>query len=108
MKRFPPFQFFILKFQFIVFHQLCQVGHEWSNKASLRPLAVTFSADAQTVAAVFNNGAPRVWAVASGMPLAHATATNAIFPIAGNWTITVTAKYSEFDEVQFATNIDIR
>ena len=38
----------------------------------------------------------------------HATATNAIFPIAGNWTITVTAKYSEFDEVQFATNVDIR
>lgn len=38
-------------------------------KETLRPLALVFSADGQAVATVFNNGAQRIWAVASGMPL---------------------------------------
>lgn len=36
-----------------------------------QPLAVRFSGDAQTVAAVFHDGSLRVWAVASGQPILH-------------------------------------
>ena len=39
------------------------------TKASAKPLAVAFSADAQKVAAVFSDGALRVWAVASVTPV---------------------------------------
>lgn len=38
-------------------------------KDSKRPLAVAFSADSQDVAAIFNDGGLRVWAVTSGLPI---------------------------------------
>jgi WD40 repeat protein len=38
-------------------------------KSTAKPLAVTFSADAQRVAAMFDDGALRVWAVATGTPI---------------------------------------
>ena len=38
-------------------------------KDTVLPLAVVFSADAQTLAASCNNGAVRVWALASGQPV---------------------------------------
>lgn len=37
----------------------------------LRPLAVSFSADTQTVAAALSDGSLCVWAVASGLPIQH-------------------------------------
>jgi len=37
----------------------------------LQPLAVHFSADAQTVAAALSDGSLRVWAVPSGLPIQH-------------------------------------
>lgn len=37
----------------------------------LRPLAVRFSADTQTVAAALSDGSVCVWAVASGLPIQH-------------------------------------
>jgi WD40 repeat protein len=39
------------------------------GKGTARPLAVAFSADAQFLAAVFDDGTQRVWAVASGVPV---------------------------------------
>jgi WD40 repeat protein len=39
------------------------------TKGTVKPLAVTFSADAQKVAALLDNGALNVWAVASGVPI---------------------------------------
>lgn len=39
------------------------------TKSTAKPLAVTFSGDAQRVAAVFDDGALRVWAVATGTPI---------------------------------------
>ncbi len=44
-------------------------------KENLRPLAVTFSVDGKTVAAVFTNGTQRIWAVASGTPLEQVRGT---------------------------------
>lgn len=41
----------------------------------LAPLAVRFAADGQTVAAVFTDGSLRVWAVASGQPVASVAGT---------------------------------
>lgn len=38
-------------------------------KSVVKPMAVTFSADAQRVAALFEDGALRVWAVATGLPI---------------------------------------
>ena len=38
-------------------------------KDTVRPLAVAFSADSQTLAASCSNGAVRVWALASGQPV---------------------------------------
>jgi copper transport protein len=37
----------------------------------------------------------------------HVTTNEANFPIPGQWTITVTARYGEFDQVVFATDIAI-
>jgi WD40 repeat protein len=39
------------------------------RKPTAKPLAVTFSRDAQRVAAMFDDGALRVWAVATGTPI---------------------------------------
>lgn len=44
-------------------------------KSTTKPLAVAFSADSQRVAALFDDRTLRVWAVASGQPLAEETAT---------------------------------
>ncbi len=38
----------------------------------------------------------------------HATSNDAVFPIAGNWTITIAARYSEFDETDFVANFTIK
>ena len=43
-------------------------------KSTAKPLAVAFSTDAQRVAALFDDRSLRVWAVASGQPLAEETA----------------------------------
>ncbi len=43
------------------------------GKSSSKPLAVAFAADAQRVAAVFEDGVLKVWAVASGAPLEQLT-----------------------------------
>lgn len=43
------------------------------TKATTKPLAVAFSADAQKVAAIFSDGALHVMAVASGMPIEQVT-----------------------------------
>ncbi len=40
-------------------------------KENSRPLAVVFSPDAQSIATVFNDGALRVWAVVSAVPIEH-------------------------------------
>ncbi|MEQ1751130.1 MAG: c-type cytochrome domain-containing protein [Prosthecobacter sp.] len=45
------------------------------TKSSLKPLAVSFSADAQRVAAIFSDGTLHVWAVASGIPIEQVTGT---------------------------------
>lgn len=45
--------------------------------AAGKPQAVCFSADARRVAALFDDGSLRVWAVASGMPLEETRATAA-------------------------------
>jgi copper transport protein len=37
----------------------------------------------------------------------HATATDADFPFAGTWTILVSVRYGEFEQVNFATRIDV-
>lgn len=37
----------------------------------------------------------------------HVTTNEANFPIAGQWTITVTARYGEFDQVVFTTDVAI-
>ncbi len=37
----------------------------------------------------------------------HATATDADFPFAGTWTILVSVRYGEFEDVSFATRIDV-
>jgi WD40 repeat protein len=47
------------------------------TKASAKPLALAFSADAQRVAAVFSDGALNVWAVASAVPLEQVAGTTA-------------------------------
>jgi WD40 repeat protein len=44
------------------------------GKGSAKPLAVTFSPDARRVAALFDDGALRVWAVESGTPLEESNA----------------------------------
>lgn len=46
-------------------------------KGSSKPLAVAFSADAQKVAAFFDNGALNVWAVASGIPIEEVSGASA-------------------------------
>ena len=46
------------------------------TKAATKPLAVSFSPDAQRVAAVFEDNALVVWAVASGTPIEQAAAGN--------------------------------
>jgi WD40 repeat protein len=46
-------------------------------KSAAKPLAVTFSGDAQRVAAVFDDGALRVWAVATGTPIDETASTAA-------------------------------
>ncbi|HEY4333915.1 MAG TPA: copper resistance protein CopC [Ilumatobacteraceae bacterium] len=38
----------------------------------------------------------------------HATTNDAVFPIAGSWSVTVTARYSEFDETAFVANFTIK
>ena len=38
----------------------------------------------------------------------HVIATNATFPLAGTWTITVTARYSEFDQTIFTADMVVR
>jgi copper transport protein len=37
----------------------------------------------------------------------HVTTNDANFPIPGQWTITVTARYGEFDQIVFTTDIAI-
>jgi copper transport protein len=37
----------------------------------------------------------------------HVTTNEATFPLPGQWTITVTARYGEFDQVVFATDIPV-
>jgi copper transport protein len=37
----------------------------------------------------------------------HVTTNEATFPLPGQWTVTVTARYGEFDQVVFATDIEI-
>lgn len=46
-------------------------------KAKVKPVAVTFSSDAQRIAAMFEDGALRVWAVATGVPIEEAGGTTA-------------------------------
>jgi copper transport protein len=38
----------------------------------------------------------------------HVTSTDADLPIAGAWTFTITAKYSEFDQVAFVAELTVR
>ncbi|MFT3853069.1 MAG: CopD family protein [Ilumatobacteraceae bacterium] len=38
----------------------------------------------------------------------HVIATNAVFPLAGTWTITVTARYGEFDQTTFTAKMTVR
>ena len=38
----------------------------------------------------------------------HVSATDANLPIAGTWTFAVTARYSEFDQVIFTADLDVR
>ena len=38
----------------------------------------------------------------------HVIATDAVFPLAGTWTITVTARFGEFDQTVFTAEIPIR
>lgn len=45
------------------------------TKAALKPITVSFSADAQRVAAVFEDNALVVWAVASGTPIEQSSAS---------------------------------
>ena len=47
------------------------------TKATTKPIAVAFSADAQRVAAVFEDNALVAWAVASGTPIEQASASGA-------------------------------
>ncbi|MGV3661265.1 MAG: c-type cytochrome domain-containing protein [Prosthecobacter sp.] len=46
-------------------------------KATAKPVAVAFSADAQRVAAMFDDGVLRVWAAATGTPVEEGSATAA-------------------------------
>ena len=46
------------------------------TKTTTKPLAVSFSADAQRVAAMFEDGTLRVWAVATGTPIEEKNAAN--------------------------------
>ena len=47
------------------------------TKAGAKPLAVTFSGDAQRVATLLEDGTLRVWAAASGQPIEELAANNA-------------------------------
>lgn len=46
------------------------------TKTTAKPIAVSFSADAQRVASMFEDGTLRVWAAASGTPIKKAAATS--------------------------------
>lgn len=46
------------------------------TKTTTKPLAVSFSADAQRVAAMFEDGTLRVWAVATGTPIEEKSAAS--------------------------------
>ncbi|MEZ5220358.1 MAG: copper resistance protein CopC [Ilumatobacteraceae bacterium] len=37
----------------------------------------------------------------------HVTTDRAVFPVAGTWTVTVTARYGEFDQVVFTMTVDV-
>ena len=37
----------------------------------------------------------------------HVTTNDANFPIPGQWTVTVTARYGEFDQIVFTTDVAI-
>ena len=37
----------------------------------------------------------------------HVTTNEANFPLAGRWTLTVTARFGEFDQVVFVTEVDV-
>ena len=37
----------------------------------------------------------------------HVTTDQAVFPVAGTWTVVVTARYGEFDQVVFTMTIDV-
>ncbi len=64
------------------------------TKTVAKPVAVSFSADAQRVISMFDDGAMRVWATATGMPIeegaANAAATNTTITSASDGSFTVT------------------
>ena len=37
----------------------------------------------------------------------HVTTDRAVFPVAGKWTVELTARYGEFDQVVFTMSIDV-
>jgi WD40 repeat protein len=55
------------------------------TKATVKPIAVSFSADAQRVASMFEDGTLRVWAAASGTPIEESSGN-----VAATTTITAT------------------